>query len=99
MTFQGDAGSPTTGRSVDDGTPLPASTGPAIPTRIDEETEMSDPGRDEPAEAEREAHTYPAAPSQPHPEDPNDPALDQHTLGIDDTDTALATEDASNPAE
>lgn len=36
---------------------------------------------------------------QQRPEDPADPALDRETLGIDDTDTALATEDASNPAE
>ena len=40
-----------------------------------------------------------AAPSLERPEDPADPALDRETLGIDDTDTALATEDASNPAE
>lgn len=38
-------------------------------------------------------------PSQVRPEDPDDPALQPETLGIDDTDTALATEDASNPAE
>ena len=36
---------------------------------------------------------------RPKPEDPTDPALEPETLGIDDTDTALATEDASNPAE
>jgi hypothetical protein len=38
-------------------------------------------------------------PSQVRPEDPDDPALRPETLGIDDTDTALATEDASDPAE
>jgi hypothetical protein len=41
----------------------------------------------------------PTVPSQERPEDPSDPALEPETLGIDDTDTALATEDASNPAE
>ena len=41
----------------------------------------------------------PVQPSQERPEDPDDPALDRETLGIDDTDTALSTEDASNPAE
>jgi hypothetical protein len=37
--------------------------------------------------------------AQERPEDPCDPALQPETLGIDDTDTALATEDASDPAE
>ena len=41
----------------------------------------------------------PTVPSQQRPEDPADPALEPETLGIDDTDTALATEDASDPAE
>jgi hypothetical protein len=41
----------------------------------------------------------PRVPRQERPEDPADPALQPETLGIDDTDTALATEDASDPAE
>jgi hypothetical protein len=54
-----------------------------------------------PSELEPDATTDgpPPMPSQERPEDPADPALQPETLGIDDTDTALATEDASDPAE
>lgn len=41
----------------------------------------------------------PTRPSPSRPEDPDDPALDEETMGIDSTDTALSTEDATNPAE
>lgn len=44
-------------------------------------------------------HEPAPVPAQERPEDPRDPALQPETLGIDDTDTALATEDASDPAE
>jgi hypothetical protein len=50
-------------------------------------------------ERDRGDSARPEMPSQERPEDPRDPALEPETLGIDDTDTALATEDASNPAE
>ena len=49
--------------------------------------------------SEQEPGRRPAMPPQERPEDPADPALQPETLGIDDTDTALATEDASDPAE
>ena len=53
----------------------------------------------EPETVEFEHGNRPERPSLERPEDPQDPALQPETLGIDDTDTALATEDASDPAE
>ena len=60
---------------------------------------MSHDPPDEREVTSRGEQEHPAPLSQERPEDPADPALQPETLGIDDTDTALATEDASNPAE